>query len=68
MVIMLGVADGDSYGVETDGITGLEGVGAEGEGFWTTGLEVATVRAEKDATRVVKRIMMDPVLIMEMQV
>jgi hypothetical protein len=61
MVIMLGVADGDPYGVEKDGIRGLEGVGAEDEGFWTTGTEAATVRAEKDATRVLKCIMMNPV-------
>lgn len=68
---MLGVAAAESYGVEAEGITGFKVVGVEGwVGWsWVRGTAAARVmKAEKDAKRVLKRILVDFVLIIGIQV
>lgn len=67
---MLGVAAAESYGVEAEGITGFKVVGVEGwVGWsWVRGTAAATARkAEKVAKRVLKRILVDFVLFIGMQ-
>ena len=70
MVNMLGVGVGlrEAYGVEAEGMRGLEGVGLWIDGSCATGMAAAAERrVEKAPKREVKRILVDSVFIIEMQ-
>lgn len=68
MVSMLGVGLCETYGVEAEGMTGLEGVGLWiGESCATGMAAAAERRVEKAPKREVKRILVDSVFIIETQ-
>lgn len=65
---VLGVGLCETCGVEADGMTGLEGVGLWIDGLCATGMAAAAERrVEKAPKREVKRMLVDSVLIIEMQ-